>query len=40
MASHFPTRWLVLEVARPVNELSAELAVDALARLSGGGVEE
>jgi len=40
MASQFPSRWLVLEVARPVNELSAELAVDALARLSGAGVEE
>ena len=35
-----PARWLVVEVGRPADPGAAGLVVDALARLSGRGVEE
>jgi len=39
-SSGVPARWLVVEVGRPTDPAAAGLVVDALARLSGRGVEE
>ena len=39
-SSGAPDRWLVVEVGRPADPGAAGLVVDALARLSGRGVEE